>query len=157
MNKNFFKFSRKNFFLNYLKKKGMIKVKVENIETQPLDLKDLLNDNKIRITFSDIFVDWINFRRSYYWYKVKREEVAETKVPFDKKEMNIKKFLQQIFSENYFRKSWKYFLYAILLVSYIVYRMDGAEKRNVEYLKRIGNTSNAEHKDERDKYKNFKF
>jgi hypothetical protein len=155
--KSFLKFSKKHFFLNYLRKKGMLNVKEDNAETQPLDLKELLNENKIRVTLSDIFIDWLNYRRSYYFIKLVPEEVPETKIPFEKKDMNIKNFIGQIFADVRFKRYWKYFLYAVIIVAYIDYRVDGADKRNIEYLKSLANSSTPESNVERDKYKNFKF
>jgi hypothetical protein len=155
LNKNFLKISRKTFFLKYLKNRGIIKTKDEIVENQSIDLKDLLNENKIRITYSDIFRDWLNFRRAYYWRKLENLPVPETKIPFEKKDMTIKNFIQQIFASTLYRKLWKYFLIVAFIFVYVIWRIQDAERRNIANLKKLGNMLNEENKEELNKYKKF--
>lgn len=154
---NFLKISKKKFFLKYLKKKGLIVKKDDVVENKVIDLNDLLNENKVKITFSDIFRDWINFRKAYYYIKFEREPVPKTKITFDKKDMNFKNYFSELFKEYYFRKSWKYLSLAILITAYLVYRIDGSEKRNVQAIDKLTNASNTIYLEERQKYKSLKY
>jgi len=90
---------KKSFFLNYLKNRGLINVDQNNIlkKNESVDFKDLLDENKIRITYYDIIRDYFYFTDAYYYFRVNVEEddsgKVEPKLGFDSKSMDLKKVL----------------------------------------------------------------
>src|SRR4051794_37515208 len=93
---------QRNFFLKYLQKKNIIKNDKFNtpVKTDSINIKELLDEKNVKITISDIWHDYRNFRREYYthgfgYYSKERDInpdgtsiVEEVKLPFEKKETN---------------------------------------------------------------------
>ena len=101
---NFVKFSKRDFFLKYLEKKFDLdptrnKSKdatgIKKIES--IDLKELLNEKNIKISLFDIFYDYRNFRREYYSFSYEKVEPEKIKLPFDRKDTNIKNVIYYFF------------------------------------------------------------
>ena len=100
-NKFLFNHSRKGFFLKFLKNKGLINLDETNVlkKNESIDFKDLMDENKLRITYYDIFKDYRNFSDAYYYFRVKIQEDPnnpinqQPKLPFDSKSMDLKKVL----------------------------------------------------------------
>lgn len=97
-----FNHPKRPFFLNYLKYRGLINIEKESIsKNEIVDFKDLLDENKIKITYYDIIRDYFYFTDAYYYFKVKVKEEPENKVGpnlgFDSKNMDIKKLLAYVF------------------------------------------------------------
>jgi hypothetical protein len=94
---------KKSFFLNYLKNRGLINVEQNIVSTknESVDFKDLLDENKIRITYYDIIRDYFYFTDAYYYYRVKAIKSnltnVEPKLGFDSKSMDLKKVLLYVF------------------------------------------------------------
>ena len=101
--KNFNKFSKKTFFLKYMQKKGIIPD--PNAKPQPiseikksegLNLKELLDEKNIQISFSDILRDYKYFKREYYSVDL-NPPPKQSNLPFDKKDISFKKVFHYYF------------------------------------------------------------
>ena len=101
---NFLKFSKRDFFLKYLEKKLDLDLTnnkkkeatgVKKIES--IDLKELLNEKNIKISIFDILHDYRNFRREYYSASYEKVEPEKIKLPFERKDTNIKNIIYYFF------------------------------------------------------------
>jgi hypothetical protein len=96
---------RKQFFLKYLEKKGMIKDTTVGKKEDKIDLKELLDEKNVKIKLSDIMTDYRYFKKEYYTYDGSayaepgdiQSPPPEPALPFTKKEMNFKKLFHYYF------------------------------------------------------------
>jgi hypothetical protein len=149
---NVLRFQRKGFFLKYLQRKNLIKQ--EDTKQQSIDLKNLLDENNIKITYYDIFKDWKNFRNEYYYETPKFEEEPEPKKPsFDKKDMSFKNFFTDLFNnDQHFKRCMMFVLFMYVVAAYFTYRINGLEKRNMERLEFLHSGSNRVNTENKNKY-----
>jgi len=156
-NKNkFYTFSKKSFFLKYLKNKGYIKSEQDNNKLEPINLKDILDEKNIKITFYDIFIDWLYFRKAYYFQKPEYEPIVEKKLPFEKKDLTFKLFIKSLFMDYYFSAVTKYFIYALIFILYLSYRINSAESRNKKSIEKLTLNIKDESLSEKENYLYFK-
>jgi hypothetical protein len=98
---NISKFVKRDFFLKYLEKKGLLDFNssknsaVKKIDS--IDIKELLNEKNIKITIFDIFTDYRNFRKEYYTFTNEKVEQDTTKLPFERKDTDIKNIIFYFF------------------------------------------------------------
>jgi hypothetical protein len=133
---NFNKFSHKNFFLKFLENKGIISnssSSKEIIKKEFTDIKQLLDEKNIQITFSDIFKDYFYFRKEYY--SVYYDDRSDPNLPFEKKDTNFKNVFHYFFImspiTHRMKLAFKILAFNIFLFI-VVWRMKRAEMLNRE-------------------------
>lgn len=158
---NFYFFQNKGFFLKYMQSKGFIpdpNIKKSELKKQEgVNLKELLDDKNIQITLSDIITDYRYFKREYYSIDL-NQKVLKPKLPFEVKDLTVKKFFHFYFIQdkvgNILRTALLLLGINILLV--IAYwRMKRVEKLNEELIIKLG--ENKEDKIEKKKHQNKKW
>ena len=101
---NFLKFPKRDFFLKYLERrlnldltsnKNKDTTEVKKIDS--IDLKELLNKKNIKISIFDILHDYRNFRREYYSINQETNEPVKVKLPFERKDTNLKNIIYYFF------------------------------------------------------------
>jgi hypothetical protein len=144
LNKRLIYSPRRTFLLKYLQQRGLMKQ--ENTKQQAIDLKNLLDENNIKLTYYDIYKDWKNFRNAYYFMKLPEEPQKEPKkLPFDKKDMTVKSFIYEFFNNDYLKYLMKITLSLYIVAAYMTYRVNKLERKNIERLEMLQNeTSGAE-------------
>lgn len=143
---SFIKLSKKDFFLKYLEKKGLLDLNqnknnstsVKKIDS--IDLKELINEKNIKITIYDIITDYRNFRREYYTYTNEIKESDKVKLPFERKDTNLKNIIYYFFFSDKFSDFGRLviFLLSFNLVFFIIHwRKERVEKLNMELLSKM--------------------
>jgi hypothetical protein len=149
----FIKINRKDFFLKYLQRKNLIKE--ENTKQQSIDLKDLLDENKIKLTFADILRDWRYFRNAYYFKEVEEKPDEPKKLPFEKKDMKAVDFFRE-----FFNREMKLYVFLLLIIYsvaiYLTYRVSNVERKNIERLEFLHQTNQDNLAEEKLVYKKIK-
>jgi hypothetical protein len=56
-----------------------------------------LNEKNIKITIFDIFTDYRNFRREYYTFNNNQIDDKKVKMPFERKDTNLKNIIYYFF------------------------------------------------------------
>ena len=157
----FYLFQNKGFFLKYMQTKGFIpdpNIKKSELKKQEgVNLKELLDEKNIKITISDIITDYRYFKREYYLIDLS-PKVAKPKLPFEAKELTVKKFFHFYFIQdkvgNILRTAL--LLLGINILFVIAYwRMKRVEKLNEELILKLGDSK--EDKSERKKHQNQKW
>jgi hypothetical protein len=157
----FYIFQNKGFFLKYMQTKGFIpdpNIKKSELKKQEgVNLKELLDEKNIKITISDIITDYRYFKREYYSIDF-NPKVNKPKLPFEVKDLTVKKFFHYYFIQEKAGNILKtaLFLLGINLLFVITYwRMKRLEKLNEELILKLGDSK--EDKNERNKHQNKKW
>jgi len=122
-----------------------------------VDLKELLDEKKLRITFSDIVRDYLYFRKEYYYFDEKtyqynhynnRPDVIdkETYLPFNSKTITLKKVYNFIFKTTDSRKILIYngimtVIVINLLSFFISYKYKKYTKKNLDSVLKLSESS----------------
>jgi len=120
-------------------------------------LKELLDEKKIRVSLSDIFRDYLYFRKEYYYfdehtylynhYNNRRADIdKETFLPFNSKTISLKKVYHYIFKTNDSRKLLIYngimFVLVINFLSFFIsYKYKKYSKQNLDNVVKLSESS----------------
>lgn len=162
LNNKFDKITKRGFFLKYLEKQNFF-AKNTSTKEESINIKELIDEKNVKITFSDIIRDYRYFRVEYYFFnQALKEEEKEPKLPFKKEEMTFNKVRKYLLSgkEKGNKVLWKHCFYYCIIVNfiafYIKFRIDRARKRNYGKVEKLEAAENKENISARKSYETIK-
>lgn len=153
---------KKTFFLKYFENKGLLnkvnnnnnnnaKIKKENLKESSLNLKELLDEKNVKLSFSDIRRDYKYFSFEYYNYDYTefysrygvtedtKETLNQSNIPFEKKDMNyqnIKSYLVKN-KNSYYTKMFLLAIAMNIIGFYFQYKQKSVSENNLKAIESV--------------------